>query len=242
MRNTAAIQRLLTEQGGSEATRLGIVLDDLRPEEIFKWLLAALLFGARISPALAARTWGEFARCKVLTPQGIGETGWNGLVGVLDRGGYARYDFKTATKLLEVSERLLEDYGGDLNALHAAADDAEDLQRRVMALSKGVGPVTAGIFLRELRGRWPKAEPPLSPPALEAARQLGLLPHGYAAKDALAMLQTLWRHAGYPASRFCDFEAALVRAGLQFRRARRRGCAPVGSPDADSGVPGSRHR
>jgi len=125
------IPALLAEQGGSYAAALGIELDGLRPEEVYKWFLAAVLFGARISERLATRTWREFERSGVLTPQHMLDTGWEGLVRILDRGGYTRYDYKTATKLLEINRTLLADYGGNLNALHAAATDSVDLERRV---------------------------------------------------------------------------------------------------------------
>jgi hypothetical protein len=38
------------------------------------------------------------------------KTGWDGLVSTLDAGGYVRYDFKTATKLLEVMKNLIDQY------------------------------------------------------------------------------------------------------------------------------------
>ena len=217
------IPALLAEQGGSYAAALGIELDGLRPEEVYKWFLAAVLFGARISERLATRTWREFERSGVLTPQRMLDTGWEGLVRILDRGGYTRYDYKTATKLLEINRTLLADYGGNLNALHAAATDSVDLERRVMALGKGIGPTTAGIFLRELRGRWTKAAPPLSPLAAMAAHELGLQAGGIPPDEALALLQRQWQQAGRAESSFGDFEAALVRAGLQRRRGRARG-------------------
>ncbi len=106
LRARARIRKLLAEQGGSDAAQLGITLDSLRQESVYQWLLAALLFGAPISHTVAARTWLEFARSDALTPQRIIGIGWKGLVDRLARSGYTRYDYKTATKLLEVSERL----------------------------------------------------------------------------------------------------------------------------------------
>lgn len=214
-RHAPSIATLLAEYGGSEAEALGIDLDSLSPDEVYKWFLAALLYGARITHTLATRTWCEFARCGVLTPQKMVDTGWEGLVEMLDRGGYARYDYKTASKLLEASNKLLADYGGDLNALHARAADAGDLQQRIIVLAKGIGAISAGIFLRELRGRWSKANPPLSPLAWAGARRLGLLPAETGQREALALLQAQWLAAGQPIDRFCNLEAALVHAGLQ---------------------------
>jgi hypothetical protein len=214
---------MLAQYGGSYSAALGIELDGLRPEEVYKWFIAAVLYGARISEKLATRTWHEFERSGALTPQHMLDIGWDGLVRILDRGGYTRYDYKTATKLMEINRSLLADYGGNLNALHAAATDSVDLERRVMALGKGIGPTTAGIFLRELRGRWTKAAPPLSPLAAMAAHELGLQTGGMPPDAALALLQRQFQHAGRVGSSFCDFETALVRAGMQRRRDHARG-------------------
>lgn len=216
-------RRLVAALGGSFAAMLGIDLASGRPQEIYKWFLAAILYGARISEAVASATYREFARAGVLSPRAVMKTGWDGLVKILDRGGYVRYDFKTATKLLGINDALLKAYGGDLNALHAAASDPADLERRLMALGAGIGEVTAGIFLRELRGIWSKAQPLPAELVLRAARDLGYLPGGlHDRRAALAALQKRWQHAGMAASAFREFEAALVRHGIAVRRRAAR--------------------
>jgi hypothetical protein len=220
-RTHGSCARLLRERGGRYATALGIDIASGRESEIFKWLLAAVLYGARISQDVAARTYREFARARVLSPRAILETGWDGLVRILDRGGYVRYDFKTATKLLLVCESLMKHYGGDLNALHAAARDARDLERRVKALGKGIGEVTAGIFLRELRGVWSKADPAASDLALTGARDLGLVSRRLKDRSAaIRRLRAQWRSAPVRGCSFADFEAALVRHGIGLRHSR----------------------
>jgi hypothetical protein len=212
---------LVKSRGGRYASALGIELAAPDTGERFKWFLAALLYGARISETLATRTWREFVARRVLSPGRIEATGWDGLVAILDAGGYVRYDYKTATKLLAVCETLLRDYGGSLDALHAAAADPRDLENRIMALGKGIGDTTAGIFLRELRGIWTRAEPPLSPLALGAAAALGYLrPASLDPGRALARLRRLWTADGQAAAGFADFESALVREGLRLRRQR----------------------
>ncbi len=209
---------LLGCRGGRYASALGIDLAAAKADERFKWFLAALLYGARISEALATRTWKAFSARGVLTPEGIVATGWDGLVAILDAGGYVRYDYKTATKLLEVCHSLLRDYGGSLDVLHDAAADARDLEHRIKALGKGIGDTTAGIFLRELRGIWDKAEPALSPLVRAAATRLGYLEPGMAPERALVKLKEIWEKEGQATADFADFEAALVREGLRMRR------------------------
>ncbi|MDP1845871.1 MAG: hypothetical protein Q8L09_03920 [Candidatus Moranbacteria bacterium] len=213
--------KLVSNRGGRYASALGIGLAAPDAGERFKWFLAALLYGTRISEALATRTWREFAARGVLTPDRIVETGWDGLVVILDAGGYVRYDYKTATKLLAVCTVLMDDYGGRLDALHDAAADPRDLELRLKALGKGIGDTTVGIFLRELRGIWARAEPLLSPLALAGAYSLGYLRPGTAAADhALAKLRYVWAADGQPATGFADFESALVREGLRLLRQR----------------------
>ncbi|MGE5319692.1 MAG: hypothetical protein ACM3KD_05890 [Hyphomicrobiaceae bacterium] len=214
---------LVQSRGGRYASELGIDLAASDPGERFKWFLAALLYGTRISETLARHTWHEFATRGVLAPDRILATGWDGLVAILDAGGYVRYDYKTATKLLDVCAALERDYGGSLDALHEAASDQRDLEERLKALGKGIGDTTAGIFLRELRGIWIKAEPPLAPLALTAATALGYQRSAIDdAERALARLRQVWADDGQPVAQFAEFESALVREGLLLRRLASR--------------------
>jgi hypothetical protein len=214
---TGLVSELVKHLGGSFAVSLGIKLAGALEPEIFRWFLASFLYGARISTTIATRTYREFENRGVVTPASIQKTGWNGLVQILDAGGYVRYDFSTATNLLAVSADLIEGYAGRLGNVHTAAADPRDLERRLMDIGKGVGPVTVNIFLRELRGIWPKARPALSDPATLAARCLGLLSEGTrSGPHALAALQRRWIASHPRGLTFVDFEAALVRLGLGY--------------------------
>jgi hypothetical protein len=46
---------------------LGIKLNEKSDEEIFKWFLASILFGARISETIAKYTYRTFERYNVVT-------------------------------------------------------------------------------------------------------------------------------------------------------------------------------
>jgi endonuclease III len=109
-----------------------------------------MLFGKPIQQEVACRAYRELAREGLVTPRAILDAGWDRLVEVLDRGHYVRFDFSTATKLLEVSGALLERYGR-LTALLDAAAGRADLARRLQEF-RGVGPTTARIFLRGIGG------------------------------------------------------------------------------------------
>jgi len=150
---------------------LGLDLD--HKEDRFKWFIASVLFAKRISSNIAKKTFMKFMEEDLTTPQKIIEAGWDRLVEVLDSGGYVRYDFSTAINLLEIAEKLIREYSGDIDKIHEDALDPQDLEKRLMEF-KGVGPVAVNIFLRELRGIWSKADPRVSPKAVEVAHKLGL--------------------------------------------------------------------
>lgn len=207
--------KMVKELGGAYSSALGINLASMESDEVFKWFLASVLFGARIGEGIAMNTHKEFEKAEVLSPEAILETGWQGLVDILDRGGYVRYDFKTATKLLEVTQTLKDKYEGDLNRLHFFAKDGRDLEKQLRSLGKGIGPVTVSIFLRELRDIWEKTEPPLSEPAFLAARNLGLTQATDAAVASEEM-KTMWETGAQDEVRFSDLEAALVRLGKNY--------------------------
>lgn len=128
---------------------LGIDLRSREETELFKWFLACLLFGKPIQQKVAKRTYGEFVKEELLSPDAIVHAGWDKLVEVLDRGHYVRYDFSTATKLLEVCKALKDRYGS-LTGLLDQARNWGDVSRR-LRLFKGIGPVTARIFLRDIK-------------------------------------------------------------------------------------------
>lgn len=147
-------------------------LDLSRPGDRFKWFLASILFAKRISADIAKKTYRQFEREGLTTQDRILEAGWDRLVQVLDSGGYVRYDFSTASNLLEIVEKLKEEYG-DLEELHKQSKDSRGLERRLQQF-KGVGPVCTNIFLRELRGIWEKANPNPSKIALQVGRRVGV--------------------------------------------------------------------
>ncbi len=153
---------------------LGIALARRSDREYFKWFLASLLFGGRISETIAKNTYRAFARHRLLGPRRILAAGWPYLVNpIMAEGGYVRYDGRKSDQILRDCETLLARYGGRLSRLHGAAASAADLEARLLAFH-GVGPVTANIFLRELRPYWRLADPEPLPAVGAAAERLGL--------------------------------------------------------------------
>jgi len=113
---------------------------------------------------------------------------------VMREGGYVRYDGRKSDQVLRDTQLLMTEYGGRLSRLHAAARDARDLENRLLAFH-GIGPVTANIFLRELRPFWAKADPETLPTVVELARKLGVKLDRYPRKSL----------------RFARVEAGLIR-------------------------------
>ncbi|MEA3239479.1 MAG: hypothetical protein U9Q94_06850 [Candidatus Bipolaricaulota bacterium] len=222
-----SIETLIHTVGGRFSTQLGIDLVSKESAQVFRWFLAAVLFGARISETIAINTYKEFETREVTTPQEIARTEWDGLVKILDAGGYARYDFKTATKLLGIAGKLKHEYHNDINLLHTQATDPRDLEARLLAFA-GIGPITVNIFLRELRGIWEKANPPLGDLVLLAARNLGLIEKSTTPTHALVTLERIFRsHAACSRYRFADFEGALIRLGKGWCHRERHATCPM---------------
>jgi hypothetical protein len=142
---------------------LGIDLTEHKDKELFKWFIASVLYGNKISEDIAKNTYQTLDHYNLLTPESILKAEWDFLVNpVMREGGYVRYDGKTSTQLLKNSKHIIDVYQGSLNKLHKKAADKKDLEKLIDDFY-GVGPVTTNIFLRELRPFWSKCDPaPLS--------------------------------------------------------------------------------
>ncbi len=148
-----------------------LAIDLKEPSGRFKWFLASILFGARISETISANTYKTFERYGINSIEEIIAAGRDELVKILDEGGYVRYDFSTATKLLDIMVTLKDKYGS-LEDLYSQSSDTKDLERSLQTF-KGIGAVTTQIFLRELRGVW-HINPNVSEKAKEVAATLDI--------------------------------------------------------------------
>jgi hypothetical protein len=210
--DAAAVARRLVETlGGRFSAEMGIDVDR-GDREVERWLLAATLFGTRISTAIAVRTYRLMAQAGVGTLADVEARSWDELVELLDRGGYVRYDYRTATRLQQLAAAL---HGHGIDALRKGTLDQT---RAALDALPGWGPVTVSAFLRELRGVWPVVDPPLDDRAAKAAHHAGL---AGPSDDPLERLQTVSTQAGLDLR---DLEASLVRLWLAHGR-QFRGCA-----------------
>ncbi|HYM40783.1 MAG TPA: hypothetical protein VEY12_11705 [Thermoplasmata archaeon] len=176
--------RLLRERTYPEL--LGLDVRD--PKDWFPWFVAASLFAKPISAAAARTTAQLLFKEGIRSPRTIERRGWDGLVTILDLGGYVRYDFSTATKLLAIAAAL---HGDRLRRIVTQASSVREAEVELTRID-GVGPKTVQIFLRELRGVGGPAVP-LSEEAMGAARRLGLEGVTAAASDLSRLESVLVR-------------------------------------------------
>ncbi len=201
-----AARELVERLGGRFSVQMGIDVDR-SDREVDRWFLAATLFGTRIAWPIVERTFAVLRGAGVETIEDAGRRSWQELVELLDAGGYVRYDERTAARLRRLAEVVAERHGRP-SALKAERDPRA-LEAALDALP-GWGPTTVRLFLRELRGVWPGADPPLDERAAEAALALGL-----PVRDVV----TLRRLAARAELEVRDLEAALVRARITQRSA-----------------------
>lgn len=186
---------------------LGINLRSRTDREYFKWFLASILFGARISETIAGKTYRTFERHDLLTPEDIVAAGWPFLVStIMYEGGYVRYDGRKSTQIIRNCDTLITEYGGSLKALHRSSSGPSDLEARLRAFF-GIGPVTMNIFLRELRPYWWHADPLPLPEVQELARRFGF-DLGTCNRKTVA---------------FTRLEAGLIRLRHQHKRLKANG-------------------
>ena len=210
------LEDLLRNYGELYSRELGI---DAKKHP-FRWFLASILFGGRISTTVAKNTYKEYEKAGLITPQSIAEASRDQLIRIHGKGGYVRYDGITADYVQGAAKTLLNKYRGDVTQLDRVSKSPEDLEKRLEEL-RGVGPVTTRIFLRELRGIWINADPEPTEVEILAAKKLGILG---SERNALKKLKAFWERNALTGYDFRNFEAALVRLGLQIRRRK-----PIGS-------------
>lgn len=208
-------EKLVKKLGGGYSSVMGINLTSMKSDELFKWFVVSMLFEPGISESVIIKTYRSLEQAEILTPEAVLETGWQGLVDIMNKSGYETYAVKTATKLLEITRALCREYDGDLNRLHFFAEDVGDLIEKLQGLGKDISPVTIMTFLKELRGIWEKLELPVPEPAILASRKLGLI-RLTDMSSVLEELETVWEAAELHPLRFSDFEASLTKLGKNY--------------------------
>ncbi|MET9833346.1 endonuclease [Streptomyces sp. NPDC006385] len=167
------VQELVRAHGKTFAEEAGIPLKDT-PQPLYRLLVLAHLLSARIRGSIAVDSARELYEAGLRDPRRMAAADWQERVDALGRGGYRRYDERTATQLGDGAELLNDRWGGDLRRLRKEADGDVDELRRLLREFPGMGPAGADIFLREAQRVWPEVAPYLDDKALSGARRLGL--------------------------------------------------------------------
>jgi hypothetical protein len=163
---------LLKCYGRSYCEELGIAIERNTPSVLFRWLCATMLFSIRISANLAVRGAKALTEQGWTTPEKMLAASWEERTRVLNQSGYARYDESTSTKLVAASELLINEFGGDLRQLRERARRDPAKEHGLIQMFKGIGPVGADIFCREVQAAWGELYPFVDRLALESAKRL----------------------------------------------------------------------
>ncbi|MFD5233236.1 endonuclease [Streptomyces qaidamensis] len=172
-RRERVVRELLGAHGRTYAEEAGIGLKDT-PQPLYRLLVLSHLLSARIRGSIALATARALHEAGLRDPRRMAQATWQQRVDALGRGGYRRYDERTATQLGDAAELLSERWGGDLRRLRREADGEVSELRRLLREFPGIGPAGADIFLREAQGVWPEAAPYLDAKALQGAERLEL--------------------------------------------------------------------
>jgi hypothetical protein len=195
------VRELVDSHGHTYAEDAGIALRNT-PQPLYRLLVLALLLSARIRASIAVAAARALYDAGLRGPRRMAEADWQLRVDALGRGGYRRYDERTATQLGDGAQLVLDEWGGDLRKVREQADGDADELRGLLRRMPGLGPTGVDIFLREVQDVWPEYAPFLDAKTLQGAGRLGL------PEDPAALI----RLAGdAPRARVA---AALVRAAL----------------------------
>lgn len=222
-RDQETARAVLDRYGTTYADAAGIRLTD-EPAPLFQLLVLAELLSARIGADIAVATAGELRTNGWTTPQRMRDAPRSGVIRALGRGGYRRYDERTATQLREAALLVIDRYAGDLRRLADEAGDDVGTAARLLQEVKGIGPTGAAVFLREVQAVWPWVRPYLDNRARAGARRVDLPEDA----EQLAVL--------VPDDELARFAAGLVRISLLPQRMDPLGAEVAGAARSEAVV------
>ncbi|MBC2865543.1 endonuclease [Streptomyces mexicanus] len=172
-RDARVLRELVEAHGETFAEEAGIALKDT-PQPLYRLLVLSVLLSARIRGSVAVAAARELSEAGLRDAGRMARSDWQQRVDALGRGGYRRYDERTATQLGDGAALVNERWGGDLRRLRREADGDRAALRALLQEVPGLGPAGADIFLREVQRVWPEVAPYLDAKALSGAERLGL--------------------------------------------------------------------
>ncbi|MEU8956241.1 endonuclease [Streptomyces sp. NPDC048518] len=196
----AVLRELLRTSGQTYAAEAGIRLTGT-PQPLYRTLVLSCLLSARIRASAAVASTRALYDAGMRGPRQMADATWQQRVDALGRGGYRRYDERTATQLGDGARLVIDAWHGDLRRVRDEADGDVAAVQRMLRQVPGLGPTGVDIFLREVQDVWPEYRPHLDAKVLQGAERLGL------PRDASALLELTDERPSVVA-------AALVRAAL----------------------------
>ncbi|MFF1381227.1 endonuclease [Streptomyces sp. NPDC058308] len=169
----AVLRELLRTSGRTYAAEAGIRLADT-PQPLYRTLVLSSLLSARIRASVAVASARALYDAGMRGPRQMADATWQQRVDALGRGGYRRYDERTATQLGDGARLVAEEWHGDLRRVREEADGDEANLKRMLRRVPGLGPTGVDIFLREVQDVWPEYRPRLDAKVLQGAERLGL--------------------------------------------------------------------
>lgn len=167
------VRRLLEVAGTTYAAEARIRLGD-KPMPLFQLLVVCMLASKPIDAGIAMAAGRELFKAGLRTPRAVLGSDRRRMIDAFGRAHYARYDESSATRLTDMAERVLDEYGGDLRQLADRSRHDVAAAKRLLKGFKGIGETGADIYLREVQDVWTWVRPYFDDRATAAARQLGL--------------------------------------------------------------------
>lgn len=125
-----------------------IDLSDGKPQQLYRWFLASILFGKPIQQNVSADTYHVLIDHGFTSPKKFSEIEREPLRRLLDEGGYGRFDYQMADYLHAIMAAVDKDHGS-IHQLVTSARSREELAKTVQQF-QGVGAVTARIFTEQI--------------------------------------------------------------------------------------------
>jgi endonuclease III len=167
------VRRLLKVAGTTYAAEAGVRISD-KPMPLFQLLVLCMLASKPIGATTAMRAGHELFSDGLRTPKAVLNADRRTMIDAFGRAHYVRYDESSATRLIEIARRVLDEYSGDLREIARRSDNKIDIAKRMLKQFKGIGDTGADIYLREVQDVWTWVRPYFDRRAARAAKALGL--------------------------------------------------------------------
>ena len=123
---------------------LGIDLSTGRPQQLYRWFLASILFGKPIQQNVSAGSYRVLIEHGFTSPKKFAAIAREPLRKLLDDGGYGRFDYQMADYLHATMAAVKSEHGS-VHRMVASARSRADLKKTVKQFT-GIGDTTARIF------------------------------------------------------------------------------------------------